>query len=169
MIEIQLASGHTALISEQDSHLASYKWFLQRRALNFYAARFVRVDGKNQMLLLHRAVLGLTKGGPSVDHINGNGLDNTRENLRACTQKTNSRNVGLPKHNTTGYLGVTKIAKTGRYTAQIWNGSKPLYLGSFASAEEANRRRLEVEREMWGVQPRRADAHATEPRGNGDG
>lgn len=159
MIEIDLASGHTAFISDNDAHLATHRWFLQRRGSNLYAARFVTENGKKRMVLLHRAVLGLKKGDPGVDHRDGNGLNNTRENLRTVSQKVNLRNVGLPRTNTTGFLGVTRAAKTGRYIAQISQGKKPIYLGSFATAEEANDRRLKVEREMWGIQPRRAAAH----------
>lgn len=78
------------------------------------------------------------KQGEVVDHINGNGLDNRRKNLRVTTQMGNCANSRKPK-NAAGYRGVFR--RTGTYGvpyyAIIANCGKKRYLGQFHTAEEA--------------------------------
>lgn len=73
-----------------------------------------------------------------IDHINGTRDDNRWSNLRAVTRSENNLNLrGAPKgHNRTGVLGVCKT-KSNTYFARIKVDGREMYLGSFASAEEA--------------------------------
>jgi hypothetical protein len=90
---------------------------------------------------MHKIILG-TKKGFVIDHINGNGLDNRRENLRFCSQKQNSRNNRRRKDKkyTSKYKGVWKYNyDSGRigWVAQITVNDKAIHLGIFRDEEEA--------------------------------
>ena len=71
-----------------------------------------------------------------VDHIDGNGLNNRRSNLRIASPIQNSRNRKISTINTTGYKGVTHIVKSHKYRARIGDGGK-VNLGRFDTPEEA--------------------------------
>jgi hypothetical protein len=91
-------------------------------------------------LLLHRLLLSPPEG-LVCDHVNGDGLDNRRANLRVCTFGENLMNTRLYRNSTTGLKGVTKahLDRFGaqRYRAQIQVRGVPHSLGCFGSATEA--------------------------------
>jgi hypothetical protein len=72
-----------------------------------------------------------------VDHINGNTLDNRKENLRICTQNQNGKNRLLNKNNVSGYKGVTYKKANKLWCAQIVVNYHKMYLGLFTTAEAA--------------------------------
>jgi hypothetical protein len=76
---------------------------------------------------------------PVVDHINGNPSDDRIENLRAATWTQNLQNKTNPKANKTGFKGVKFDDRnaTNKYTARIQVDGDSMYLGAFATAEEA--------------------------------
>ena len=90
--------------------------------------------------LMHQVLLG-KKDGLTIDHINGNGLDNRRKNLRFCTQKQNSRNNKRRKNLfSSKYKGVyKKTYKSGKmsWVASITVDNKHIYLGTFENEEHA--------------------------------
>lgn len=106
------------------------RWSIQYRGRNVYACR------NNPYILLHRLLLPGTK---ATDHINGNGLDNRRANLRACTHAGNMQNKRRPANNTSGYKGVYWDSHGKKWRAQIKAGGKSQYLGGFDTPEEAAR------------------------------
>lgn len=73
---------------------------------------------------------------PSIDHIDGNRLNNRIENLRASTQAQNIRNSKLRKDNKTGIKGVT-INPSGTYAVRIGVAGKCLFFGSYKDLELA--------------------------------
>jgi hypothetical protein len=81
---------------------------------------------------LHCAILG-TKG---IDHINGNGFDCRRRNLRLATQRQNTRNKSSARSSTSRFLGVSKC-KGGSWVAQIRANGKNTHLGYFDREENA--------------------------------
>jgi hypothetical protein len=85
---------------------------------------------------MHRIILNLTDK-KKTDHINGNGLDNRRKNLRICTDSQNKCNRGKTTQNTTGFKGVTYKRTLRKYVAQIQFENKLYYLGVFPSAIDA--------------------------------
>jgi hypothetical protein len=98
-----------------------------------YARRNAQVEGKKTTVLMHREILGLVPGdGLQVDHINGNRLDNCRENLRICTHAQNHQN-----YHTRLYRGVAWCAARNRWQAQAKLDGKNHWLGYFATEEEA--------------------------------
>lgn len=72
-----------------------------------------------------------------LDHINGDAFDNRIENLRVCTTAENLRNRGRSRRNTTGYKGVSFHRLNKKFECHIGVDGKPMYLGSFNTAEEA--------------------------------
>lgn len=73
-----------------------------------------------------------------LDHINGDTTDNRISNLREATSKQNQENRKLQKNNKTGYRGVIFRPSSGRYLAYVKHHREQIFLGSFATAEEAS-------------------------------
>lgn len=155
--------GIFAFVSREDIHLAKMKWHSKHYPKwgLIYALRMkYDKDGRHNQLL-HRVVMGVSESKlPKVDHINGNGLDCRRCNLRLASSEMNGRNVvGPGKRNTSGYLGVSFVEAKQKWCAQMRWDKKNHHLGYFETAEEANQARLEAEQKIWGIHPRRRAAH----------
>lgn len=85
-----------------------------------------------------------------VDHINGDGLDNRKSNLRICNGSQNRCNKGKPKNNTSGYKGVTWHTPNKKWVAQIAVNGKHSYIGSFKTKEEAAKAYNKKAKELHG-------------------
>jgi len=95
---------------------------------------------------LHRHLLGL-KGKNVVDHIDGDGLNNRRANIRVCTQSVNQRNRSLCRRNKSGVIGVVPAVAAGMWIAQGSAEGVRYHLGTFATVEEAAEVRRKFESE----------------------
>jgi hypothetical protein len=100
---------------------------------------------KQTTLRLHQLIMNTPKG-MQTDHINGDTLDNRKENLRICTHTENICNRGAHKNNRSGYKGVTRRkTRHGRwaiknpYWARIYYEKKEYSIGYYPTAEEAAR------------------------------
>jgi len=116
------------------------KWFVYDkgpRSQTTYAGRMVRDNGKIHNVALHRVILQ-TPEGMEVDHLDGNGLNNTRANIRNVTRSMNAANTY--RYRSTGVRGfrvyTTKAGKK-RYEAKIIVKGKYYPLGIYDTAEEA--------------------------------
>lgn len=131
-------------IDDVDAPLVMFiRWTLikSKSADTFYAQGYIRVNDVLTRVLMHRYILGITDSKIEVDHKNGDGLDNTRNNIRACTRSQNAKNRRLNKDNTTGYKGVL-LCKSGHpigkpYKSQLRFEGKT-YGTYFSTAEEAS-------------------------------
>ena len=85
------------------------------------------------IFLMHRGYLP-----EQIDHIDGNGLNNDIENLRAATRSQNGSNRGAQKNNTSGFKGVSWHKKAQKWQAQIIADRKHRYLGYFDTPEAAH-------------------------------
>lgn len=85
---------------------------------------------------MHRLIMN-TPDGMVTDHIDGNGLNNQRKNLRICTHTENMANRKIHINNTSGYKGVTWSKQNNRWRSQIYLDSKNIFLGLFTDKEEA--------------------------------
>ncbi len=100
--EITLTHGQVALVDAADYEwLMQWKWRARANACwygrNYYADSTVKIDGKWQVLKMHRIILGLEIGDKRHgDHINHDTLDNRRGNLRIVTPAENNRNRRRP-------------------------------------------------------------------------
>tara|TARA_R110002096_G_scaffold299914_1_gene494671 strand:- start:184 stop:747 length:564 start_codon:yes stop_codon:yes gene_type:complete len=153
MKKIKLTQDQWALVDDEDyDRLNEHKWCAtankQRGKFYFYVVRASPRDsnGKRKPIRMHREITNAPKG-KMVDHINGNPLDNRKENLRVCTNQENLRNRGKSKNNKSGYKGVSyrKKAKdminehSKPWWAFIAGNGKGGYLGVYKTKEEAAR------------------------------
>jgi len=135
MKTIELTQSEMTIVDDSDyEELSQYKWYADRRADIYYAVRSIQINGRPTAELMHRRILGLKQGDRKhTDHINGNGLDNRRGNLRVCTRAQNIRNQRIRCDNTSGYKGVYWEKGTGKWHVQIVFNSRKIYLGLFNS------------------------------------
>lgn len=89
--------------------------------------------------------------GEFPDHINGNGLDNRRENLRLATRSQNSINRGKQSNNKSGYKGVSWNKRDKRWTAQITINKHIINLGGFDTPEQAYEAYKEAAKQYHGT------------------
>lgn len=108
---------------------------------------YINVNGSP--ILLHRYIWlknnGKIPSGMVVDHINGNPMDNRKQNLRLASALENSYNLGKKDK----YTGVNKLGEN-RYAARIMHDRKDYHLGTFPTLREALDRRLEAEKSYFG-------------------
>jgi hypothetical protein len=121
----------SALVDDGDyAALAASRWSLK----NGYAARTVRRDRRVITLYMHRVILDAAPG-QICDHVNGDKLDNRRENLRLVTSQQNHWNRQKNHNNRSGYKGVRKYGD--RWKASIKVSGRSVHLGYHDSAELA--------------------------------
>lgn len=101
--------------------------------------------------LLHKIILGDYGKGFCVDHIDRNKLNNRRSNLRICRQKDNAKNQSIRSDNTTGYPGVYKDKRNGKWFSEITADGEKHYLGRFEKLDDAVAARLEAEEKYFGA------------------
>lgn len=88
----------------------------------------------------HRVIWLLATGAwpvDQIDHINGVRTDNRLVNLREATPSDNMRNMCVPRHNTSGVIGVSWCEQDQRWRARMHLGAKSLHLGQFRDIEDA--------------------------------
>ncbi|MGC2102051.1 MAG: AP2 domain-containing protein [Candidatus Sulfotelmatobacter sp.] len=141
MREIPLTQGKVALVDEEDYErvMAVGSWRADLNCRHWYAKGSVKLStGEYYSLPMHRFIMGLEKGDSrKVDHKDRvNTLDNRKSNLRV-TLDQNSQNMGLPKHNTSGFKGVCWNKHMEKWQAFIQVKSKKIYLGHFPNLELA--------------------------------
>ena len=147
--EIPLTQGKVAIVDDKDYDLVKdYKWRLHTGG---YARTTVYGEEgvERKDIYMHRLVLS-AKNGTLVDHVNGDKLDNRRENLRAATTSQNSANSPRKRCNTSGYKGVTFHAHTGKWRAQIMHNRKYLHIGLYKTREDAAHAYDKKARELYG-------------------
>lgn len=127
---IPLTNGGHAIVDDEDyERIAAVTWYRFRK----YALHSYRVGKKVQHYRMHHVVFGRRC---QLDHANGNGLDNRKENLRPATRVENARNK-WKLTNKSGYKGVTRNPNTGRWQAQIKADGRRINLGTYISPQLA--------------------------------
>ena len=146
------AGMYAATVSDEDADLAELNWNVFAKPKNpVYARR----RANKKIYSIHRVILERVLGRPlekgdEVDHINGNGLDNRRENLRLATSQQNHRNRKTPKNNTSGVTGVYYYPKINRWKAGISINKKMRWFGTYVNKDDAIRARKQAEIEIFG-------------------
>lgn len=136
MKKIELTKGKFTLVDNDDFEwLNQYKWYYFRtKDGNEYAANRIN----NKTTYMHRMILNAQKN-EYCDHINGDGLDNRRNNLRKCTNQQNGFNSKISKNNTSGYKGVTWHKQDELWQARIQKNGKDISLGTYRNKLDAAR------------------------------
>jgi hypothetical protein len=136
MKEIKLSQGLFAMVDDEDyDELNQYKWYAGKNANVFYAMRMIIVNGNYKTIKMHREILN-NHSKNHTDHIDGNGLNNQKENLRIVTARQNCQN----KHtiSSSKYVGVYFNKNAKKWSSQIKINCKTIYLGLFKNEEDAH-------------------------------
>ncbi len=137
MKEIALSRGLVTQVDDEDfENLSAHKWYAQPGSKgNFYAARQIRIrPNKQRALQMHRVLINAPDG-LEVDHVDYNGLNNQKENLRLATYAENKRHENLRTTNNSGFKGVSR--KGRKWAARICIQEQQIWLGCFDTAVEA--------------------------------
>jgi hypothetical protein len=157
--EIPLTRGAFAIVDEVDLDLANRKWQVHRdprgNSAYAYGATPPDTNGHTHTIQMHRLILSRMLGRELIraeltDHINHNGLDNRRSNLRLATHTQNRYNIGIRRNNTSGFTGVSRRPENNTYRSVIVHNGVRHSLGTFKTAEEAYAARAELERRLRG-------------------
>lgn len=136
---------HTTKVSDADvGTLSRYSWCFDGR----YAYRRETQNGKCKKIYLHRQIMGFPRRGMDVDHINGDKLDNRRENLRVVSRSANELNKPKMQGKTSKYKGVHWHKHTSKWKVETKRNGEKYYIGVFDCEKEAaaayNRKILEL-------------------------
>lgn len=125
---IWLSQGKYAIVDNEDyEHFSQWKWHKTGKG---YAARAV----KKRRIYMHKIIVPIPKG-MVIDHINRNGFDNRRLNLRFVTCAENNINRSLFRNNKSGFKGVS--FNSGSYHMQIGSAKNRIRMNGFKTALEA--------------------------------
>lgn len=155
LTQIPLNDEFMVLVDDADyERIAAHKWRILRSGNASYARRTETVGTVNgrrirREIYMHREVMGAPPE-KQVDHIDGNGLNNKRSNLRLATEQQNKCNRPLQRNNTSGFKGVHLEARTGRWGARIKHRGSVRRLGVFDDPEDAARAYDEAARRLHG-------------------
>ncbi len=137
MKKIKLTQGKYALVDDEDyEFLNQWKWIADKGYNTYYATRREQVDNKSVHIKMHRLIMD-TKSGEMVDHINRNGLDNRKENLRNCNKQQNRMNSIGNKNSSSIYKGITFRKSHNKWEARIQINNKLIYLGLYSNKKSA--------------------------------
>lgn len=142
MKKISLTQAQFALVDDDDFLIMStFKWYAIKRgspaAIRWYAVRHTKRSGGFQKTIsMHRLIMhaGLNQ---QIDHIDRNGLNNQKSNLRFCTPSQNLANSKPHTGNKTGYKGIRWENTRNKWSVRIQVEKKQIFLGYFESLETA--------------------------------
>lgn len=153
--KIKLTQGKYALVDAEDFEwLSQWKWHYHRHPKDRtgYACTNGKYVNKKRLprVRMHNLIFG-----KNVDHVNGNGIDNRRSNLRLADKFQQSYNKGIQKHKRSlGCKGVSRVRdKKGvpaYWIARITVKKKRIYLGTFKSHVAASRAYIRAAKELHG-------------------
>lgn len=150
-VEVPLTKGYVALVDDEDAErvIAAGPWFVMEQCRGELARRYaIRRSGK-RTVYMHRLIMD-APAGMEVDHVNGDGLDNRRENLRLCTRAENRRNQRKAAGLSSRFKGVDWHKGRHRWRAQIEQDRRARYLGHFNDEADAARAYDKAARELFG-------------------
>jgi hypothetical protein len=141
MKKIPLTQEYFALVDDEDfKRINQHKWYAHKTGEYWYAHRnSSSKNGVRYTITMHQEILGLEYGNETeIDHRNGNGLDNQKENIRICNRSENMRNRKIQIHSSK-YKGVCFCKDKNKWQSYICHNLNQIYLGRFGSEIEAAR------------------------------
>lgn len=134
-VKIPLTQGHYALIDKEDlSELSKYKFHIDKGYVS--TSKWIKEEKRVKHFRIHNILMAPSQG-LEVDHINGDPLDNRKENLRIVTHSQNMMNSKISKNNTSGYKGVSFNIARNKWQVHIMDNKKEKCVGYFNNKIEA--------------------------------
>ncbi len=147
MKEIPVGKKYVALVDDEDyERVSASKWFYNTGKSTIYAIR-----NRMKPMYLHRLVLNILDPKVQVDHINYNGLDCRKANLRLCNSGQNT--VHQRKRTNaihSKFKGVTWCSRHSKWLSRIHKQGKHMHLGYFESEAEAAQKYNRAALELYG-------------------
>lgn len=140
IVHIPLTREKIAIVDLVDKELGLRNWQAHLGASGIWYATGGRVDSDSELPVLHRLVAkraGIVIDGLFVDHVDSDGLNCRRSNLRAATPCQNQQNRRRAANNTSGIKGAYFDKRFGKWRADITVSGRRLFLGYFANMELA--------------------------------
>lgn len=142
MKKIKLTQNKYTLVDDEDfKKLNQFKWFARKDSKSgiFYVARNSKtIKGKRHMVHMHREIMNVLKN-IDIDHKDGNGLNNQKNNLRLATRSQNNMNQKKRKDNISGFKGVSWRKDNKKWRTNISVEGKTITIGYFKTALEASK------------------------------
>lgn len=148
---VPLTQGYEAIIDAEDVPLVDgCNWFALVKPNTVYAVRSKHFGGERRASKMHRVLLACAPG-LEVDHADGNGLNNRRDNLRPATIPQNRRNAKMRSDNSSGKKGVNWDAQARKWRARIMVDGKSRFLGVFRDLDDAAKAYAKASAELHGL------------------
>lgn len=153
MKAIPLTQGKVALVDDADfERLNNYQWYAQKQVrqsrTTWYAVRHSK-GGTRRLLRMHREILSIVDPKVEVDHVDGNGLDNRRRNIRAATSQQNNHNRRKRTKCSSIFKGVCWLSARGKWRAHIEINGHTHHIGYFDDEQAAARAYDEAARHLF--------------------
>lgn len=141
-VELKTTKNQSFFIDAKDLDVVlKYTWCLSKTG-------YLVANINHKVVKLHRYILDVDSR-QVIDHINGNPLDNRRNNLRICDQSNNGKNLKLKRNNNIGYPGIRKT-HSNTYNVRITFNNKEIHIGNFNTLDEAISARKNAEIKYYG-------------------
>jgi hypothetical protein len=135
MMIIPLTQNMVAYIDDEDyTSINSFKWYARKHGNTFYALRSVKTCKGGITLYMHR-IINKTPDGVGTDHIDGNGLNNQKSNLRTATHQQNGENLHVDK--TSKFPGVSLSDTKKKWLVRVRVNGIQKVIGYYSIEEEA--------------------------------
>ncbi|MCD4832045.1 MAG: hypothetical protein K8R02_09650 [Anaerohalosphaeraceae bacterium] len=138
-MRIRLTQNEYAFVDPEDYIALSHcRWQLKKTKQTGYAVRGISVGGVKKTIYMHREIMR-PRGDLLIDHVNHNGLDNRKSNLRLATYAQNNWNSSKKKPRGSRFRGVKMQKGTKKWRAVICHNKKAMHLGYFDRDVDAAR------------------------------
>jgi hypothetical protein len=140
-------------VDEEDlPMIEGFRWRVAKCKQTFYAQSFLIVNKRYKTILMHRLILGLGDDRTILgDHIDGNGLNNKRKNLRAVNYAQNRWNTNKKNNCSSKFLGVHAVKnRDDKWIAKIMKHGKLFHIGVFETERQAALAYNEKASELFG-------------------
>ena len=131
---VELTKGMSSMVDDEDyDMLMQWSWFVHKCRNTFYAGRMH--SSKKRHIKMHRVIMGIDDPAIVVDHIDRDGLNNQRSNLRLATSSENLLNA--PGWGASGFRGVSFHKKANKWQVAVSHQGKSHWIGLFESINDA--------------------------------